>query len=103
MRLCLFVLLVLTLLSLSTLSLFAQWQATNGPYGGIVYSLASNSTQLFAGSAGRGVYRSLDNGATGASRNRNEQYRQLTLLQTDAISSAERNSQQNSDGGTSWS
>ncbi len=39
-----------------------NWQATNGPFGGLVKSLAANSTTLFAGTSNGGVFRSTDGG-----------------------------------------
>jgi len=39
-----------------------NWQATNGPFGGLVKSLAANSTTLFAGTSNGGVFRSIDGG-----------------------------------------
>ena len=37
-----------------------KWQQTNGPYGGIIYSFAINSSgHIFAGTNGGGVYRSV--------------------------------------------
>lgn len=47
------------------LSLCAQnfWEQTNGPVGGTVTALATNSNgDLFAGTDGGGVFRSTDNG-----------------------------------------
>ena len=40
------------------------WQQTNGPYGGRIQSLAINNSNgyIFAGTAGGGVFRSMDNG-----------------------------------------
>jgi photosystem II stability/assembly factor-like uncharacterized protein len=40
----------------------AQWQQTNGPYGGDVYSLATNGTNIFAGTIGGKVFTSSNNG-----------------------------------------
>ncbi|QKK00293.1 MAG: hypothetical protein HND40_12255 [Ignavibacteriota bacterium] len=48
-----------------TIQLYPQdfWEQTNGPYGGLVYDLAINSSgHIFAGSQYRGVFRSTDNG-----------------------------------------
>jgi ligand-binding sensor domain-containing protein len=39
------------------------WEPTKGPYGGIIQSFAINSNgDIFAGTSGGGVYRSIDNG-----------------------------------------
>src|SRR5271166_5372054 len=46
----------------------AQWEQTNGPYGGAVYSLAVSGSNLFAGT-GQGVYLSTDNGTSWIPRN----------------------------------
>jgi len=42
----------------------AQWQQTNGPYGGYIYSLATNGSNLYAGTYGGGVFLSTNNGTT---------------------------------------
>jgi hypothetical protein len=34
----------------------AQWQQVNGPYGGLVGSLANDGTHLYAGTNGGGVF-----------------------------------------------
>ena len=40
------------------------WQATNGPYGSFVYSLALDSTgQIFAGTGGGGIFRASGGGS----------------------------------------
>ena len=47
-------------------SLFAQWVQTNGPEGGIVYALATNSSgNVFAGTYGGGIYYYVANGHAG--------------------------------------
>ncbi len=51
-----------------TMTATAQWAHTNGPYGGIVYSLLSAGTNLYAGT-GRGVFVSSDTGASGSAAN----------------------------------
>jgi photosystem II stability/assembly factor-like uncharacterized protein len=43
---------------------FAQWVQTNGPYGGNITALASNGTDLYAGTAGNGLYKSTNNGTS---------------------------------------
>ena len=41
------------------------WQQTTGPNGGVIRSLAINSTgHVFAGTSGGGVFRSTNNGAS---------------------------------------
>lgn len=63
----------LTILFFSTALLFGllfnstansqTWEQTNGPYGGDIKSLAINSSgDIFAGTRGGGVFRSIDNG-----------------------------------------
>lgn len=44
--------------------LFAQWVQTNGPYCGMVLSLAVSGTSLFAGTSSGGVFLSTDNGTS---------------------------------------
>ena len=44
--------------------IFAQWEQTNGPYGGIVNSLAVSGTNLFAGTLRGGVFLSTNNGTS---------------------------------------
>ena len=48
----------------STNRLHAQWIQTNGPYGGLVSSLAVSGTNLFAGTLGGGVFLSTNNGTS---------------------------------------
>jgi photosystem II stability/assembly factor-like uncharacterized protein len=55
----LFVLIILTI----TNNTKAQWVQTNGPYGGVINCIGSNSWELFAGTNG-GLYRSTDNGSS---------------------------------------
>jgi photosystem II stability/assembly factor-like uncharacterized protein len=43
--------------------LTAQWQPTNGPYGGFVVAYASNENVIYAGTQYGGVYKSTNNGA----------------------------------------
>ena len=52
---------LLVILSVSQNSL-AQWQQTNGPYGGQVNCFAVSGTNIFAGTPVNGVYFSSDNG-----------------------------------------
>ncbi len=57
--------LVLTLFFIITLKAVAQiyWQQTNGPYGGDILSLLRNDNgNLFAGTRGKGLFISVDNG-----------------------------------------
>src|SRR5262245_49238819 len=51
--------------------LFAQtWKQTNGPFGGNVRCFAMNSNEeIFAGTAGGGIFRSSDNGNSWTSVN----------------------------------
>jgi len=53
------------LASLNVSSLYAQWEATNGPNGGYVNCLVASGTTLFAGTMS-GVYFSTNNGTTWA-------------------------------------
>lgn len=41
----------------------AQWQETNGPFGGYICSVAHDGTNLYAGTNISGLYSSADNGA----------------------------------------
>ncbi|HZV13484.1 MAG TPA: T9SS type A sorting domain-containing protein [Candidatus Kapabacteria bacterium] len=52
----------LIVLFLSQCDADAQWVQTNGPHGGYITALASTATDIYAGTAGTGVYRSTDNG-----------------------------------------
>ena len=45
-------------------SVAAQWVQTYGPQGGIINCFAVSGTQLFAGTAGSGVFLSTNNGTT---------------------------------------
>ena len=48
---------------LVTLNAQNYWQQSSGPYGGIVYSLSTNSIgYIYAGTLGHGIYRSTDGG-----------------------------------------
>jgi photosystem II stability/assembly factor-like uncharacterized protein len=47
----------------------AQWIQTNGPYGGLVQCLASDGTNIFAGTNAGGVYLSTNNGQSWSSAN----------------------------------
>jgi hypothetical protein len=42
----------------------AQWVQTNGPYGGRLYSILVNGSDVWAGAYGAGVFRSTNNGAS---------------------------------------
>ena len=42
----------------------AQWQQTNGPYGGNINCIASDGTNIFAGTNGQGVFLSSNNGSS---------------------------------------
>ena len=42
----------------------AQWQQTNGPFGGVISAIESDGTHLYASCRGGGLYRSDDNGLT---------------------------------------
>jgi len=59
------------------------WQQTNGPYGGFINALATNSNgQIFAGTFGGGVFRSMDDGNSWAPINtglENSFVRSLTI------------------------
>ncbi|MGD0591782.1 MAG: T9SS type A sorting domain-containing protein [Bacteroidota bacterium] len=47
----------------------AQWIQTNGPYGGLVMSFASDGTNIFAGTNSGGVYLSTNNGQSWSAAN----------------------------------
>ena len=47
----------------------AQWIQTNGPYGGLVQCLASDGTNIFAGTNSGGVYLSANNGQSWSAAN----------------------------------
>jgi len=42
----------------------AQWMQTNGPHGGYIYCFIVNGSNLFAGTDGKGVFISTNNGAS---------------------------------------
>jgi photosystem II stability/assembly factor-like uncharacterized protein len=54
----LFVLIIVTISNNTN----AQWVQANGPYGGVINCIGSNSWEIFAGTNGGGLYRSTDNG-----------------------------------------
>jgi len=59
-------------LSLNTNSSFAQWEKTNGPWGGTVAScFAGNKEKFYTGSGSRGVFLSTDQGKSWESINSN--------------------------------
>ncbi len=43
---------------------FAQWQQTNGPYGGTISSLATDGINIYAGTLRQGIFKSTDDGVT---------------------------------------
>ena len=52
-------------LPISITPLYAQWEQTNGPFGGTrISSYAVSGTTLFVGTNGSGVFRSTDNGTS---------------------------------------
>jgi photosystem II stability/assembly factor-like uncharacterized protein len=55
--------LLLVIFAMSQYSI-AQWQQTNGPYGGDVNCFAVSGTNIFAGTPANGVYFSSDNGSS---------------------------------------
>ena len=59
LRICLVCLLFISHIQIST----AQWQETNGPFGGYICSVAHDGTNLYAGTNISGLYSSADNGA----------------------------------------
>ena len=61
--------LLLLLLPLGPGFLHAQWQQSNGPYGGDIRTLATSGSNLFAGTNGGGVFLSTNNGSTWAAVN----------------------------------
>jgi len=52
------------IIGLTSNVLQAQWVQTNGPYGGMINSLAVSGTNLFAGTGGGGVFLSTNNGTS---------------------------------------
>src|SRR3954471_5329745 len=71
----------LTFLSLCFfIKINAQWQQTNGPYGGVVNSFAIIDTNIFAGVNGGGIYLSTNNGSNWKPMNNG-----LTYLSTTAL------------------
>jgi photosystem II stability/assembly factor-like uncharacterized protein len=56
-------LLLISIMVISAIFANAQWQQTNGPYGGFVTCLATCGTNIFAGTYGGGVFLSTDNGS----------------------------------------
>jgi hypothetical protein len=59
----LFILSVITAFLISYSDSFSQWTYTNGPYGGSIQAYAVSGNNIFAGTAGAGVFISTDNGA----------------------------------------
>ncbi len=59
-----FLVVLLALFCLGNDTATAQWQQTNGPYGGYVYALAVSGTNLFAGTSSGGVFLSTNNGTS---------------------------------------
>ncbi|MFH1004572.1 MAG: regulator, partial [Bacteroidota bacterium] len=57
-------LLFISVLAILGLSANAQWQQTNGPYGGIITCLSTSGTNIFAGTNGGGVFLSSNNGSS---------------------------------------
>ena len=45
-----------------TFNCYAQWQQTNGPYGGYITCLAVSGSNIFAGTFDCGVFMSSNNG-----------------------------------------
>lgn len=43
---------------------YAKWSAVNGPYGANVNALAKAGNNIYAGTNGGGIYRSIDNGTS---------------------------------------
>ena len=41
-----------------------QWVQTNGPFGGSIKAIGCNGTKIYAGTAGKGLYLSNDNGSS---------------------------------------
>src|ERR1043165_1537820 len=56
-----FFVIILLILFLQENDAFAQWEQTNGPYGGHVASIVQNGSLIFL-SCGNGIYRSNDSG-----------------------------------------
>lgn len=57
-----FYILLILLLSINTAK--AQWQQTNGPYGGTITCIAISENNIFAGTSEGGMYLSADNGGS---------------------------------------
>src|SRR5688572_29238120 len=52
----------------TTNDLYAQW-ISNGPYGGAMYAIETEGTNVYAGTGANGVFKSTDNGQTWTAAN----------------------------------
>lgn len=83
----------------------AQWRQTNGPLGGMIHSLATNGTILFAGSVSGGVYRSTDSGAHWSAMNNgltNTAINALLSRDGDLFAATNNGVFRSKDSGASW-
>ena len=83
----------------------AQWQQTNGPYGGVIMSIASDGNTVFAGTMGSGVYRSTDNGISWAPMNNgltDSWVRALSISQGKVFAGTNNGIFVSSDNGNRW-
>ena len=82
---CIITCLILSLCTLSTGT--AQWTQCTGIYGGIVHTFAENSTAMFIGTEGGGIYRSTDNGKNWTTANKGQNEDITNYLTTSSITS----------------
>ena len=94
------------MLSLVGLSTYAQWEQTNGPYGGQeVECLAVSGTNIFAGTNGEGIFFSNNNGNTWTAVNNgltNMYIRSLAVSDTNVFAGTYDGVFLSSNNGNSW-
>lgn len=99
------VLLVCIILLLYTRLLHAQWVQTNGPLGGNVISFAVLGTNLFAGTAGNGIFLSTNSGTSWTVVNTgltNTDVRALTVSGTNLFAGTAGGVFLSTNSGTNW-
>jgi len=82
---------ILTVLLATTITTHAQWQQTNGPYGGTIKCIAISGSNIFAGAGYGGVFLSTNNGSSWAEVNTgltNTYIRAACVIATPVISFA---------------
>jgi len=72
--------LAILVLLLQSQAIHAQWQHTNGPYGGVINALTFSGADLLVGTRGGGVFRSTDNGTTWAALNSGLTDKEITAI-----------------------